>query len=101
MADRGSTMKTLPPNAVAYKRTADFTDASVPAALLREHSTKPGAWGKIVVLDGMLMYRILEPTVEEVVLSPQRFGVIEPAIKHEVAPQPGVRFYVEFYRIER
>src|SRR5439155_7478397 len=93
-------MKTLPANAVPYKRTSEFTHSSVPSGLLRGHSTKPGAWGKIVVLEGTLTYRILEPTIEEVPLSPQHCGVIEPTIKHEVVPQRGVRFYVEFYRVE-
>jgi len=51
-------------------------------------------------LDGALTYRILEPQVEEVLLSPGNCGVIEPTIKHELVPQPGVRFYVEFYRVE-
>jgi tellurite resistance-related uncharacterized protein len=93
-------MKTLPRDAVPYKRTNEFSASSVPSALLRSHSTKQGAWGKIVVLYGALTYRILEPEVEEVLLSPGNCGVIEPTIKHEVVPQPGVRFYVEFYRIE-
>jgi tellurite resistance-related uncharacterized protein len=93
-------MKTLPANAVPYKRTAEFTHSSVPSGLLRGHSTKPGAWGKIVVLEGTLTYRILEPTIEEVLLSPEHCGVIEPTIKHEVVPQSGVRFYVEFYHGE-
>ena len=91
-------MKALPANAVPYKRTAEFTDSSVPSGLLRGHSTKPGAWGKIVVIEGALTYRILEPTIEEILLSPQHCGVIEPTIKHEVVPHRGVRFYVEFYR---
>ena len=93
-------MKTLPANAVPYKRTAEFIHSSVPSGLLRGHSTKPGTWGKIVVLEGTLTYRILEPTIEEVLLSPQHCGVIEPTIKHEVMPQIGVRFYVEFYHVE-
>lgn len=92
-------MKTLPPNSVPYKKTDVFTDSSVPSGLLRAHSTKPGAWGKIVVLQGTLTYRILEPVVEEVRLSPGRFGVIEPTIKHEVVPTIGVRFYVEFHHV--
>ena len=91
-------MKTLPANATAYKRTAEFTEATVPSALLRSHRTKEGAWAKIVVLEGALTYRILEPTVEEVMLTPDRHGVVEPAISHEVVPHRGVRFYVEFYR---
>jgi len=93
-------MKTLPTDSVAYKKTDVFTDSSVPSGLLRGHSTKPGVWGKIVVLEGALTYRILEPVLEEVRLSPERFGVIEPTIKHEVVPSIGVRFYVEFYHVE-
>jgi tellurite resistance-related uncharacterized protein len=34
----------LPDGLAVYKRTATFTDASVPAALLHHHSTKPGTW---------------------------------------------------------
>lgn len=93
-------MKTLPANTVPFKKTEVFTDSSVPSGLLREHRTAPGTWGRIVVLEGTLTYRILEPVIEEVQLSPDRFGVIEPTIRHEVLPGIGVRFYVEFLRIE-
>ncbi len=93
-------MKTLPTNAVAYKRTLEFTQLSVPSGLLRSHTTKEGAWAKIVVLEGALTYRILEPATEEVVLTPENHGVVEPTVRHEVVPHPGVRFYVEFYRLE-
>ncbi len=91
-------MKTLPENVVAYKRTPEFTAASVPEGLLHAHSTKAGVWGKIVILSGQLTYRILTPEIEEISLSPGIHGVVEPTVKHEVIPQPGVRFYVEFYR---
>lgn len=91
-------MKALPNDIVAYQRTPEFTEQSVPAGLLHSHSTKPGVWGKIVVVEGTLTYRILEPAVEELLLSPELQGVVEPTIKHEVAPQGSVKFYVEFYR---
>lgn len=91
-------MKTLPDNFLPYKRTPEFTDTSVPDGLLRSHTTKAGVWGKIVVLEGLLLYRILEPAVEENWLDPTRFGVVEPTVKHEVEPRGTVRFYVEFYR---
>ena len=51
-------------------------------------------------MEEALTYRILEPEVEEVLLSRSKCGVIEPTIKHEVVPEPGVRFYVEFYRVK-
>lgn len=91
-------MKDLPRNVVAYKRTPEFTVTSVPAGLLRGHSTKEGVWATIVVLEGALTYRILEPEAEEARLVPGRLGIIEPTILHEVALEPDARFYVEFYR---
>lgn len=92
-------MKSLPTNVAPYKRTPEFTAETVPAGLLHGHTTKAGTWGKIVVLEGTLTYRILEPTIEEVLLTPDTYGVVEPTIEHEVAPHPGVRFYIEFHRI--
>ena len=58
-------MKALPANVFPYKRTPEFTESTVPAGLLRSHDTKDGVWGKIVVLEGTLLYRILEPAREE------------------------------------
>ena len=92
-------MKTLPPNAVPYQRTREFSEATVPAGLLRRHTTKPGVWARIQVLEGSLRYRILEPVREEHVLSPEQPGVVEPEVPHEVEPQGPVRFFVEFLRV--
>ena len=90
-------MLALPTNVSAYQRTPTFTQDSVPAGLLKAHQTKNSTWGKIVVVKGRLLYRILEPSVEEVHLSPERFGVVEPTVPHEVQPIGEVQFYVEFY----
>ena len=65
---------------------------------MKAHRTKAGTWGKIVVLEGRLRYRILEPEVVDLDLSPGTFGVVEPGVTHEVLPMGDVRFYVEFYR---
>ncbi|MGE0858563.1 MAG: DUF1971 domain-containing protein [Gammaproteobacteria bacterium] len=91
-------MRTLPPHVQPYKRTPDFTCDTVPTALLHAHDTKPGVWGRIVVVEGEVLYRILEPTREEVLLSPALDGVVEPTVKHAVEPRPGARFHVEFLR---
>lgn len=91
-------MKALPANVAPYKKTPDFTESSVPSGLLHSHNTKVGVWGKIVVLDGALIYRILEPVLEELLLSAGDCGIVEPMVKHEVEPQGRVRFHVEFYR---
>ena len=91
-------MKDLPSDLAEFKRTPEFSELSVPVALLSSHSTKEGTWGKIVVLEGKLIYRILEPDAEELELDPQYPGVIEPAIRHEIEIHSPARFYVQFYR---
>jgi tellurite resistance-related uncharacterized protein len=91
-------MKTLPPGVAPYQRTREFTEATVPQGLLRRHTTKPGVWARIHVLEGSLRYRILEPSVEEHVLTAERVGIVEPEVPHEVKPLGAVRFYVEFLR---
>jgi tellurite resistance-related uncharacterized protein len=91
-------VKSLPSNVVPYQRTREFSEATLPAALRRSHTTKRGVWGHICVLEGSLRYRILEPQPEDHVLSPQRHGVVEPEVPHEVEPLGKVRFFVEFLR---
>ena len=91
----------LPDDVEPYARTAEFTEATVPAGLLRSHTTKPGAWGRIHVLEGRLAYRITDPRrpPSEAILSPDgEPGVVEPTVLHEVEPLGPVRFYVEFLR---
>ena len=91
-------MKRLPADVAPYQRTREFTESTVPDGLLHRHTTKPGTWARIHVLEGSLRYRILEPTVEEHVLSPDTLGIVEPEVPHEVEPLGAVRFFVEFLR---
>ena len=86
-----------------YRQTAVFTESTVPAGLLRAHTTKDGVWGLIHVLEGRLAYHIVDPRRpgEETTLTPQTPpGVVEPTILHEVAPLGPVRFFVEFHRVD-
>lgn len=86
----------IPTELRAYKRTAVFDQESMPAGLRRMHETKGGVWGKIVVVEGRLRLRFVAED-EEVVLDPDRFGVVCPRQAHEVTPLGPVRFFVEFY----
>ena len=90
-------MKTLPPGLQFTRRTPEFTEAAVPAGLLHEHRTRPGIWGVIQVLEGTLEYHILEPLEERHRLTPGHPGIVEPTMKHQVAPLGPVRFFVEFH----
>lgn len=85
----------------SYKRTPNFTENSVPAGLLADHSTKEGVWGLIHVTQGRLRYFITDPRrePEQYVLDPgTEPGVVEPTILHRVEPMGSVEFQVEFLR---
>lgn len=89
----------LPEQLSSYKRTSEFTEKTIPAGLLKAHSTKEGVWGLIRIVEGELLYRILdERRVQQVaILTPAASGVVEPGIMHEVELLGHVRFYVEFF----
>lgn len=89
-------MKPLPVNVTHYKQTPEFDEITVPKGLLNAHQTKEGVWGKIVILEGQLQYKINEPE-EILLLDVNKYGVVEPTVLHEVKPLGKVRFYVEFY----
>lgn len=94
-------MTALPAGMQSYKRTATFTEATTPAALLNDHSTKEGVWGLIHVEEGSLRYLITDGRrpVSETTLAPNSGpGIIEPTIAHRIQPIGPVRFFVEFLR---
>lgn len=91
-------MKTLPNNLTFKKRTPEFSDENVPHGMLGEHRTASGIWGKIKVFEGRLIYRILEPSIEEHQLDASLDGIVEPQTAHQVEIKEPVKFHVEFYR---
>lgn len=91
--------ESLPAGLTAYKRTPVFDSEALPPALRQEHSTKPGVWGVIHVLEGRLAYTTFEPQTEQI-LAPDAPGVVRPKQVHRVEPLGHTRFFVEFYRVE-
>ena len=92
----GSTnMKTLPESLNPVRKTPEFDEGSIPKGLLKAHQTKAGVWGKIVIIEGKLQYKINEPEEEIIIIDSEKFGVIEPTILHEVKPLGSVKFYGE------
>jgi tellurite resistance-related uncharacterized protein len=79
-----------------YKSTPVFDEATIPAGLRREHRTKAGTWGVIRVLEGRLIYKVLDPN-SAVILEAGRPGLILPEQPHLVEPLGAVRMCVEFY----
>lgn len=94
----------LPEGLEAYRSTPEFDEASVPAGLLRAHSTKAEVWGLIRVLEGRLLYKVTDHrrvATECLLAADGKPGVVEPEILHQVEPSGRVRFFVEFFRKPR
>jgi tellurite resistance-related uncharacterized protein len=93
-------MKTIPDTVANYKSTAIFTEDTIPAGLQHTHTTAASVWARITILEGSLLYRITDPRAEreEVVLTAELPGIVEPQIEHEVALLGPVKFQVDFYR---
>lgn len=88
----------MPDGFEAYQRSPDFTAGTIPAGLRAAHRTKPGVWAFLHVLEGRLLYRLIEAGSEVILEAGGPPGIIEADTLHDVAPLGPVRFFVEFYR---
>ncbi|HMJ55833.1 MAG TPA: DUF3565 domain-containing protein [Polyangiaceae bacterium] len=86
----------LPLDAREYKRTAILTEETLPAALRKEHRTKAGTWGRIVVTEGQVEFHSRGRVH---VLGAGDVGIVEPEVPHHVTPLGAVRLHVEFWRV--
>ena len=68
----------------------------MPDALKREHCTKTGVWGQIIVCDGTLLY--LREDRPAQVVTKEHPAIIYPTERHSVQPKGRVQFRVEFFR---
>lgn len=88
----------LPTGFVAYQRTAEFDEGSVPQGLRKNHTTKPGVWALIHVMSGRLRYCIEALGGRELMLEPGAPGVVAPEVPHHIEHDGPVRFFVAFHR---
>jgi tellurite resistance-related uncharacterized protein len=79
-----------------YRSTPIFDEKTLPAALRREHRTKPGVWGVVRVLEGELKLSFIDPP-EVLIVSAATPGLLLPDQPHFVEPVGRVRMQVEFY----
>lgn len=80
----------------SYRSTPIFDETTLPAALRREHRTKPGVWGVVRVLEGELKLSFVDPP-ELLIVSPGSPGLLLPDLPHFVEPVGTMRMQVEFY----
>ena len=91
----------LPEGLVMQRRTMEFTAETLPAPLLKDHSTKAGTWALIRVLEGALRYDIADdrrPASSVVLNAGGDAGIVEPTILHHISAIGPVRFHLEFLR---
>ncbi|WP_395396121.1 DUF1971 domain-containing protein (plasmid) [Novosphingobium sp. BL-8A] len=79
-----------------YRSTPVFDQDTLPRALQECHDTKAGVWAVIRVISGELLLTYLDP-IAEVMLTPDRPGIIEPQQPHFVTPRGAMKMQVEFY----
>lgn len=79
-----------------YRSTPVFDEATLPAALRKEHRTKAGTWGLIRVFEGRLHLHFPDASLDKV-LTPDEPGVILPEQTHFVEPLGPMRMQVDFY----
>ena len=79
-----------------YRSTPIFDEVTLPAALRSEHHTKAGVWGVIRVIEGRLKLTSLD-AASEVILTPERPGLVLPEQPHFVEPLGAMRMQVDFY----
>lgn len=87
----------LPADAVAYRTTADFDEATLPAGLRRDHTTRPGVWARVEVLAGQLQL-VLPALAVDRVLTAGEHAIVPPELPHHVEPLGPMRMRVVFLR---
>ena len=78
-------------------RTPEFTERTLPDALRANHATATGVWGRIVVSEGLVRYRVPALGVDRD-LEPGVPGIVVPEVRHSVEPRGAARLHVEFLR---
>jgi tellurite resistance-related uncharacterized protein len=88
----------LPESVEKYGETIVFTEKTVPEKITNNHDTKPGIWGKLCVIEGIVDYIISGPPEELKRVTEGDFAIIEPTVLHRAKPIGPAKFKVEFYR---
>jgi tellurite resistance-related uncharacterized protein len=91
-------MPALPDGVAMYRQTAEFDERTLPEGLRSRHALKAGTWGRIVVLEGRLLYVIEREPQAAFVLTPELPGIVAPEVPHHVEPRGPVRVRIEFHR---
>jgi tellurite methyltransferase len=85
------------PGGLAVVRTTQTWDAtSMPAALRRAHRVGRATWGRLHVEEGRVRFRAATAPPLDVLVDRGETQPIPPETDHDVEPDAGARFHVEF-----
>lgn len=79
------------------RKTEVFTGQNFPQGLKKDHSTKPGVWARLVVVEGAMLYVCQDPVADTFQLNAETPGLIPPRLAHHVEPLGEVQFFLEFF----
>jgi len=90
------------PDHLRFVRSSpEWTEETVPSALLRAHRVGPDTWGLLRVQHGNLRFVLLTEPELDVVLGPGSEQGIPPDVPHYVVPLGPVRFTIDFLAVDR
>lgn len=86
----------LPSGALPRGNALEFTDATIPPPLLREHALGAGHWGLLHVLEGSITF-VDAASGKEALVSEAGTVVLRPLAPHRVVVRGRVRCRIDFY----
>lgn len=90
-------MPVLPAGVARYQVLGPFTQTTLPAGLLRHHTLAPRVWGRIVVLEGELVYVVEREPDVSFELRAGDAGIVVPEEPHRIEVGGAVRFEIELF----
>jgi tellurite methyltransferase len=85
----------LPETARLRRRTPTFDESSTPQALRSRHTTKPGVWAVVHIVEVSLAWQIFDPLAARGQASAGETLVMPPEVEHQVEPGEQARFFIE------
>lgn len=80
-------------------RSAAWDARSLPVGLRRAHKLGSGTWGRLVLMEGALVYRasMAQPTERALLAGTDQ--AIPPGVEHEIEPSDDARLFIEFFEV--
>ena len=89
----------LPPGATRTGASPEFAHDNVPKALLADHHTAEGVYGRVRVVAGELEFVFADDATQPIRMRAGDELIVHPQEAHHVVLGDDMRFFIEFYRV--